>query len=97
MFTKTECKIIVVVVPLAILCGVFIGLHTIGYFDPYFEVCMQTALNVDGLGKYQCMEYLRTNPDATGQEMLDYYSNQSQKTLDKILSEPVASLDVDTP
>ena len=66
-------------------------------FNQHNNACLNFVQHVDGLTTDQCIEYLDINPDATGQEMLDHYSNQNQKILDKLLSEPVASLDVDTP
>ena len=54
--------------------------------DPRHVACHDFAKHMDGLSVEMCVDYLETNPDSTGRQMLDHYSI---RLLDDILDEPV--------
>ena len=45
--------------------------------DPHRDACHDFAKHVDGLSVGMCIDYLETNPDSTGMQMLDHYSLRS--------------------
>ena len=56
------------------------------YQDQYHDECRQFTQHFDELTAKDCTEYMKENPGATGQQLLDHHSIQ---TVDEMLSEPI--------
>ena len=79
------------------MLGVWVLFGTIGgmiytsdlrYWESqYFDACSELAEHVAGMTKSECIQYWEVNPDATGQEVLDYFTAQAALELDRLLAE----------